>query len=39
MRRGGQVDYHNAAQSYIREFNDGGFGRISLEVPGDAETA
>ena len=31
MRRGGEVDYHNAAQSYIKDFNDGKFGRITLE--------
>ena len=36
MRKGGEVDYHNAAQSYIKDFNDGKFGRISLELaPGD----
>jgi ribosome biogenesis GTPase A len=34
-RRGGEVDYHNAAQSYVRAFNEGTFGRISLEEPGD----
>jgi ribosome biogenesis GTPase A len=34
-RRGGEVDYHNAAQSYIRAFNEGTFGRISLESPDD----
>lgn len=39
MRRGGTIDYHNAAQSYISAFNDGAFGRISLETPGDAEAA
>jgi ribosome biogenesis GTPase A len=39
IRRGGAVDYHNAAHSYIRAFNDGTFGRISLEEPGDAEAA
>ena len=38
-RRGGEVDYHNAAQSYIRAFNEGAFGRISLEAPDDAQTA
>jgi ribosome biogenesis GTPase A len=32
-RRGGIVDLHNAAQSYIRAFNDGAFGRITLEMP------
>jgi ribosome biogenesis GTPase A len=31
MRKGGEVDYHNAAQSYIKDFNDGKFGRITLE--------
>ena len=36
VRRGGEVDYHNAAQSYIRAFNEGTFGRISLEAPDDA---
>ncbi len=36
-RRGGEVDYHNAAQSYIRAFNDGTFGRVSLEAPDDDE--
>jgi ribosome biogenesis GTPase A len=41
MRRGGEVDYHNAAQSYIKDFNDGKFGRITLErAPNDdAQTA
>jgi|SRR5579871_750805 len=37
--RGGAIDYHNAARSYISGFNDGVFGRISLEDPDDAETA
>ena len=32
-RRGGEVDYHNAAQSYVRAFNEGVFGRLSLEKP------
>lgn len=32
-RRGGEVDYHNAAQSYVRAFNEGAFGRITLELP------
>lgn len=39
MQRGGEPDYHNAAQSYIRAFNDGVFGRISLEAPDDPEAA
>ncbi|HET7812901.1 MAG TPA: ribosome biogenesis GTPase YlqF [Candidatus Baltobacteraceae bacterium] len=35
-RRGGEVDLHNAAQSYIKDFNDGKFGRITLEqAPAD----
>lgn len=37
-RRGGEVDYHNAAQSYIRAFNDGTFGRLSLESPAKSDT-
>jgi ribosome biogenesis GTPase A len=32
-RRGGDFDYHNAAQSYVRLFNEGVFGRITLELP------
>jgi len=41
MRRGGEPDMHNAAQSYIKEFNEGKFGRITLErAPShDAQTA
>jgi ribosome biogenesis GTPase A len=39
VRRGGELDYHNAAQSYISAFGDGVFGRISLETPDDAEAA
>ncbi len=40
MRRGGEVDMHNAAQSYIRDFNEGKFGRITLErAPNDAQAA
>jgi ribosome biogenesis GTPase A len=38
-RRGGAIDYHNAAQSYIRALYDGAFGRISFESPDDAEAA
>ncbi len=33
VRRGGEIDYHNAAHSYIRAFNEGVFGRISFETP------
>jgi len=41
MRKHAEVDYHNAAQSYIKDFNDGKFGRISLEwaPEDDAKTA
>ncbi len=39
VRRGGEIDYHNAAQSYISTFNEGAFGRISLEEPDDPEAA
>ena len=39
VRRGGEVDYHNAAQSYVRAFNEGTFGRISLEAPDDNDEA
>jgi ribosome biogenesis GTPase A len=39
VRHGGEVDYHNAAQSYIRAFNEGTFGRISLESPNDDDNA
>lgn len=39
MRRGGEIDHHNAAQSYIRALNDGAFGRISFESPDDVEAA
>ncbi len=35
MRRGGEIDYHNAAQSYLSAFGEGTFGRISLETPDD----
>lgn len=31
VRHGGESDYHNAAQSYVKDFNDGKFGRITLE--------
>src|SRR5581483_8057001 len=39
LGRGGRIDYNNAAHSYIRAFNEGAFGRISLEAPDDAEAA
>jgi len=37
MRKGSEVDYHNAAGSYIKDFNDGKFGRITFEDPPSAE--
>jgi len=39
LRRHGEIDYHNAALSYVRAFNDGAFGRISLEDTSDSEAA
>jgi len=40
VRRGGEIDYHNAATSYIRALNDGTFGRISFEsVEDDSQAA
>jgi ribosome biogenesis GTPase A len=39
VRRGAEIDYHNAAVAYIRAFNDGVFGRFSLEGANDIETA
>lgn len=35
-RRGGELDLHNAARSFISRFNEGDFGRISLERPGES---
>lgn len=35
MRKGGELDLHNAAQAYISDFNEGKFGRITLESPPD----
>ena len=35
VRRGAEIDYHNAAQSYVRAFNDGTFGRITLDLPNE----
>ena len=33
LRKGSGLDTFNAAQSYIKDFNDGKFGRISFEDP------
>lgn len=38
VRRGGAIDFHNAAGSYVREINDGTFGRITFERSDDAQT-
>ncbi|MGH8164939.1 MAG: YlqF/YawG family GTPase, partial [Rhodanobacteraceae bacterium] len=35
VRRGGETALHNAAQAYIKDFNDGKFGRLTLEAPRD----
>ena len=35
LRRGTTIDMHNAAQSYIKDFNDGKFGRMTFETPPD----
>lgn len=39
VRRGGNVDYHTAARSYVRALNEGAFGRISLESADDDQAA
>jgi ribosome biogenesis GTPase A len=33
VRRGNLIDGHNAAWAYLKEFNDGRFGRMTLEEP------
>lgn len=35
LKRGNVWDLHNAATSYIKDFNDGKFGRITFELPPD----
>ncbi|HEY0394891.1 MAG TPA: ribosome biogenesis GTPase YlqF [Candidatus Elarobacter sp.] len=32
-RRGGEADLHNAAGAYLKDFNDGKFGRFTFEHP------
>jgi ribosome biogenesis GTPase A len=32
-RRGGEVDVHNGAGAFLKDFNDGKFGRITFERP------
>jgi ribosome biogenesis GTPase A len=36
-RRGGEVDLHNAAGAFLKDFNDGKFGRITFERPEQAD--
>jgi ribosome biogenesis GTPase A len=33
IRRGNLLDVHNASWAYIKEFNEGRFGRMTLEEP------
>ncbi|MDQ2681024.1 MAG: ribosome biogenesis GTPase YlqF [Candidatus Eremiobacteraeota bacterium] len=40
LRRAGEADMHNAARSYIKDFNDGKFGRFTFEsVPDESGAA
>lgn len=39
VRRGGVVDYHTAARSYLTAIDDGTFGRLSFEYSDDAAAA
>jgi ribosome biogenesis GTPase A len=36
VRRGGEIDYHNAAQSYVSALGAGTFGRFSFESPDES---
>jgi len=36
-RRGGEVDLHNAAGAFLKDFNDGKFGRVTFERPEPAD--
>ena len=38
MGRGGQVDWHKAAERVIADFRSGALGRITLELPGELAT-
>lgn len=33
LRTGGELELHNAALAYIKDFNEGKFGRVSFDVP------
>ena len=35
-RRGGEIDLHNAAGAFLKDFSEGKFGRMSFERPGAA---
>jgi ribosome biogenesis GTPase A len=35
-QRGGELDLHNAAGAYLKDFGEGKFGRVSFERPGTA---
>jgi ribosome biogenesis GTPase A len=37
LRTGGELELHNAALAYIKDFNEGKFGRTSFDVPPAAE--
>jgi len=37
LRRGNDVDYHNAAGAYVKDFNLAKFGRITFEIPPSPE--
>jgi ribosome biogenesis GTPase A len=39
LRQGSDVDYHNAAGAYIKDFNQAKFGRITFEVPPACEAS
>jgi ribosome biogenesis GTPase A len=38
VRRGGEVDLHNAAGAYLKDLGAGAFGRVTFETPGDDAT-
>lgn len=33
LRTGGELELHNAALAYIKDFNEGKFGRVSFDMP------
>lgn len=35
LRKGGELDFEQAAQVVLKDFRTGSLGRISLEVPGE----